>query len=303
MMLSSIRELDRYRDEPRQLPTGSFGKNAHLRLDFERRLSRSVLTTLHRRAPLLVQQALYWDEEMPGLPCVSIISNSGGILQGDRATIEINVAEEAQAHITTQAATKIHEMDANFASQTQNLTLKAGAYLEYIPHPIIPHRHSRFAQHTRVSIDPTATLIYSDVVMPGRKYYGKGEIFEYDLFSSTICAERPDGTSLFTERFVIEPERYGISRLGVMGSFHVFGSAVLLTPEEKADRVFEAIDPVYDKEDGIACGVSRLPRQAGLIFKVLGMETAPVIARLRQFWALARQEAAGASLPQTFLWA
>lgn len=36
-MLGKARELANYQDEPEQLPTGSFGKNAFLRLGFERR--------------------------------------------------------------------------------------------------------------------------------------------------------------------------------------------------------------------------------------------------------------------------
>ena len=41
--------------------------------------------------------------------------------------------------------------------------------------------------------------------MGGRKYYGDGELFQFDLSSSTVHAQRPDGTELFTEKFVIEP--------------------------------------------------------------------------------------------------
>ncbi|OZV59661.1 urease accessory protein [Brucella melitensis] len=302
-MLGKARELANYQDEPEQLPTGSFGKNAFLRLGFERRPERTVLATLHRRAPLIVQQALYWDEGMPTLPCVSIISNAGGILQGDRYAIEIDLEPDTQAHVTTQSATRIQEMDANFATQTQTITLGANSYLEYIPHPIIPHKHSRFVQQTEVMIHPTATLIYSEVLMAGRKYYGTGELFHYDLFSSKFHAAHTDGTSLFTEKFIVEPARGNVSRLGAMGSFHVFGNLILLTPKTHADRLFETIDPVFDMDEGIAWGASRLPNDAGLLFKVLGMESAPVRAAIRKIWEAARQEVTGASLPENFLWA
>lgn len=302
-MLGNARELAAYQDEPKQLPSGSFGKNAFLRLGFEPRADRTVLSTLHRRAPLIVQQALYWDEEMPGLPCVSIISNAGGILQGDRNAIEIELAPGAQAYVTTQSATRIHEMDANYATQTQDLVLSEDAYLEYIPHPIIPHKHARFVQRTNVSIDPTASVIYSEVLMAGRKYYGSGELFQYDLFSSTVHAVRPDGASLFTEKFVIEPHHASISHVGAMGAFHVYGNVVLLTPKQHADRLLDAIVPTFDKEAQLAKGASRLPYDAGLVFKVLGMEAAPVRAEIREFWSLARQEIVGARVPGNFLWA
>src|SRR5271154_84603 len=110
-------ELTPYQDEPQQLPSGAPGKNGFLRLRFERRDQKTALIGLERRAPLLVQRALYFDEELPNLPCVTIISTSGGILQGDRNTIEIELAPNSQAHVNTQSATKIQEMDANYASQ------------------------------------------------------------------------------------------------------------------------------------------------------------------------------------------
>ena len=150
-MHRALRELADFQSEPPQLPSGSFGKSGRLRLGLERRGGKTVLATLQRRAPLIVQQALYWDEEMPGLPCISIISNAGGILQGDRNVIEIEVGDEAQAHITTQSSTRIHEMDANYATQDQTLRLGKNAYLELIPHPVIPHRRSRFAQRTSIT--------------------------------------------------------------------------------------------------------------------------------------------------------
>jgi urease accessory protein len=302
-MWNDARELAAYQDEPKQLPSGSFGKNAMVRLGFEPREERSVLALLHRRAPLIVQQALYWDEEMPGLPCVSIISNSGGILQGDRNLIEIDMAANSQAHVTTQAATRVHEMDSNYATQTQNLTLGADSYLEYIPHPVIPHKGSRFVQRTQIVIDPTATLIYSEVLMPGRKYYGDGELFQYDLFSSTVRAARPDGASLFTEKFIVEPRRSPVTRLGAMGSFDVFGNVIVLTPKEHTEKLFAAIEPSFDKVTGLATGASRLPYEAGLVFKVLGQETAPVSAAIRSFWSLVRQQVIGVRVPDNFLWA
>jgi urease accessory protein len=302
-MESAARELAAYRDEPKQLRSGSFGKTPFLRLCFEARGERSVLSTLHRRAPFIVQQALYWDEAMPGLPCVSIISNAGGVLQGDRNRIEIDLAANSSAHVTTQSATRIHEMDANHATQSQSMRLGPRSYLEYIPHPVIPHRHARFAQETSIVVDPTATLVYSEVLMAGRKHYGDGELFAYDLFSSLVRAERPDGQLLCAEKFVIEPARHGVARLGVMGRFHVFGNLIVLTPRAVADRVFDAVDAVHDAHRNLACGASRLPNDAGLMVKVLGMESEPVVARIREIWAVVRRAVTGAALPERFLWA
>ncbi len=300
--LHLLPELADYQAEPKQLATGSPGKVAELRLGFERRGDRTILADLYRRAPLIVHRAIYWDEELPRMPCVFMITNSGGILQGDRNTISIEVRESAQAHVTTQSATKIHEMDANYATQVQDIVLREGAYLEYLPDQVIPHKHMRFVSQTRVQIDPTATLLYSEILMSGRKYYGDGEQFEYDLFSSFIRAERPNGAELCTEKLIIAPHQFDVHQAGMMNGYDVLATVYLLTPKVHADRIFEHVPTAVNRDEQWAAGASRLPNDAGLIFRVLGMESQPVRAKVREFWALVREEVAGAKLMREFAW-
>jgi urease accessory protein len=301
-MEATAPELLPYLAEPPQLPSGTPGKDGYLKLGFERRGERTILRELERRVPLLVQQALYWDEELPGLPCVAMISNAGGIVQGDRYTIEIDLGPEAQAHVTTQAATKIHVMDHNYATQTQRLRLREGAYLEYLPDPVIPHRHARFLTHTTLTVAPSATVLYAEILSAGRKHHDGGELYRFDLFSSLVRAEREDGRELFVEKFVIEPERSPVRQAGVMGPYDVFANALLLAPRPCTDHVFEALGAGFDQSAQTASGASRLPNDAGLVFKVLGMETEPVRAKLREFWCLVRTYVTGKGLMKEPLW-
>ncbi|MEU7918180.1 urease accessory protein UreD [Micromonospora zamorensis] len=301
--LDGARELAPYQDQPAQLPAASNGKVGVLRLGFERRGDRTILHDLYRQSPLLVQRALYWDEEMPQLPCVMILTTSGGVLQGDRLHMDVDLAPGSQAHLVTQAATKIQEMDANYGSQIQRFTLAEDTYLEYLPEPVIPYRGSRFVTDTQVRLPESATMLYGEVLQPGRKYYRDGELFAYDLFSSSLRAERPDGRQLFVEKFVVTPGQFPVARLGVMDRFHIFGNVVLLTSPERAARVYERTStPVWDEETPLASAVSRLPNDAGLIFKVLGQETEPVRAAVRAFCVAAREEVTGRTFPPAFSW-
>lgn len=300
--IHDARELASYQDEPQQLASGSPGKDAYLRLVFARRGERSALVATDRRAPLVVQRALYWDEELPDMPCVYIITNSGGILQGDRYAIEIQVNSGAQAHVTTQAASKIHEMDANYASQTQEIVLEDGAYLEYLPDAVIPHRHSRFVTHTGITIAPTATLLYSEILMSGRRYYRDGERFQYDLFSSTVRAERPDGRELYTERFVLTPHRKDVRQNGIMNQYDVFGNVVLLATREHAEAVLADTPAAVNVEEGWAAGASRLPNEAGLVYKILAAETPVAREKVREFWGRVRRHVLGADAPKECRW-
>ena len=222
-----------------------------------------------------MQQALYWDEHLPGLPCVYIITTSGCVLQGDRLDISIAVGPGAMAHVTTQAATKIHGMDANFAAQSQRLSLAEHAYLELLPGPTIPHRHSRFITHTYATVAESATLLSVEVLQPGRKHHGRGKLFEYDLYSSTLTANRPDGTSLFTEKLIAEPWRHPVRQAGVMGKFDVFANVTLVTPQRHADKIFEQVVPGVDTSADCVAGASRLPNDAGLATRCSGGRRSP----------------------------
>ena len=295
-------ELAPYHHEPEQMPGGAPGKHGVLDMAFTRRSDRSVLAHLYRQAPLLAQQALYWDEHLPGLPCVYMITTSGCVLQGDRLNVSITVGPQAMAHVTTQAATKIHQMDANFAAASQRLTLADNSYLELLPGPVIPHRHSRFITHTQAIVADGATLLTTELLQSGRKYHGAGEVFEFDLYSSTLAASRPDGTALFTEKLVAEPWRHSVRQAGVMGKFDVFANVTLVTPARHADRIFEQVVPGTDAGTGCVAGASRLPNQAGLVYKVLGVETEPVKGKVRVFWDLVRQEVLGAPVPAARPW-
>lgn len=299
---ASVPELAAFQDEPAQMKSGTVGKTGYLRLGFETRGNRTILATLERRVPYLAQRALYCDQEMPGLATVFLITTTGCLLQGDRMALDLQLGHGAQAHVTSQSATKIHGMDANYAVQTQAILLAEDAYLEFVPEPIIPHRRARFVSNTQVCVAPSATLLLSEILQPGRKHHHPDECFGATVVSLSVAAMRPDGHTLFTEKLVIEPERFAMRQTGVMNSFDVFGNVVLCTPADRAERILEQVEADVRMTEGVAFGACRLPNDAGLIYKVLGHDTAQVKAKVREFWGIVRKEVTGADLAPPFLW-
>lgn len=294
-------ELDEYRDEPGQMPSGSVGKRGYLRLGFCRQGDRSILAELDRRVPFLAQQALYWDEALPDLPCVFLITTSGCLLQGDRMALDIAVGPDARAHITTQSATKIHSMDANFAAQIQHIHVARGGYLELLPDALLPHRHSRFFSTTHISLEDDASLLYSELLLPGRKYHHPDERFGLDLYAAGVTVHQDNSPSpLYSEKFLLRPRQDPLSALGAMHTFDVFGSALIFSSAEHCRHILDAAG-VHVGSD-MAYGASLLPHHRGLAFKVLGHDAPRVRRILRRFWELSRQTITGASLPAEFLW-
>jgi urease accessory protein len=296
------RKLAAFQDEPPQMASGTVGKNGLLRLGFERRGKRTILADLERRAPLMAQRVLYPERSLPDLGWLFIITTTGCVLQGDRLALEVSLGPGARAHLTTQSATKIHTMDANHAVQTQHISLGAGAYLEYMPDPLIPHRRARYLSDTRIDLAETATLLYAEIIQPGRKHHHPDECFGATLLSLATTAIRPSGRLLFAEKLLIQPERRPLRQAGVMGPFDVLANVVLLTPPANADRVEARVDAQVDLQQGLAFGACRLPNDAGLIFKVVARETAQVKAKVRAFWEIVRKEITGTKLTTPFFW-
>ena len=300
---SHCSEMAPYLDTPLAMYVGAPGKHGYLRLGFEiDPRGKSILRDLDRRAPLIVQQALYFDKGMPEMPCVYILSSGGPNVEGDRYQQDITMNKGAYAWISTGAATKLAEMTHNYSGLVQHITLKEDSYLEFMPEPVYPCRHTRFISDTTITIDPTASLFYSEIFMGGRKYYKEGELFEFDILSVCSHAERPDGTPLFREKFIIDPKETNPRQLGIMGQYDVFSNVIVLAPKDKADEIYAQTNPFIDRENRVACGITHLPNDAGLLFKVLGMEPGPVKKIVRDFLATFRKVVKGKELPEEFPW-
>ena len=284
-------------------PPASHGKRGYLRLGFELdSRGRSILRDLERRAPLIVQQELYFDECMPEMPCVYILSSGGPNVDGDRYEQHFEVRRDACAHISTGAATKLAEMRSDCSSMRQTIRLEEGAYMEYLPEPVIPCRHTRFASLTDIEIAPTATLVTSEIYMGGRRWFGSGELFAYDILSVCTRARRPEGEPLFREKFVIRPQQRSPSTVGVMNGCEVFANVTVLTPQHHADAIYRSSQAFTDRRQGVAAGVTRLPGGCGVILKLLANDSQTAKRIVRRFCSSVRQQVKGRPLFDEFPW-
>lgn len=301
---SDAREMQPYLAAPDAMYVGAPGKHGYLRMGFELDPhGKSILRDLERRVPLIVQQELYFDREWKELPCVYILSSGGGNLDGDRYQQDITVKKDAFAWVSTGAATKLSEMKRNYSGMRQNITLEEGAYLEFMPEPVIPCRNTRFICDSILTVHPTATLFYSEIYMGGRKYYKGGEMFVYDILSVCCRGRRPDGNDLFREKFVVEPARLLNPRqLGIMGKFDVFANVIVMTPEKEADEIYRRTEAYLDNGRHMAAGITKLPNNAGLLFKALGMEPQPVKKIVREFCSIVRETVKGYKVAEEFPW-
>lgn len=281
------------------LSKASHGKRGYLRLGFEvDSRGRSILRDLYRCAPIIVQQALYFDEQMPWLPCVYILSAGGPVVEGDNYEQHFTLKCGSCAYISTGAATKVAQMRGGRALMRQSIRLEAGAYLEYMPEVVIPCKGANYEVCNRVEVDASATLFYSEIFLSGRRY--SGESFLYEKLSLQTQVLRPGGELVYVDSVAVEPQKQDVHAKGVMCGYEVFASVLIITPGDVAQELCREIEP-YMRGD-MALGVNLLPFDAGLKCSILGQQSGEVKSEIRRICSLLRMRIKGCALPEEFVW-
>jgi urease accessory protein len=259
-----------YDSELKQLEVGKAGKLGALTLGLEGDLERgkTVVKEQYSKVPLFTQRALYLEESIPSMAYIYIISPSGGILQGDRYRMDIKLKNNAYSHITTQGATRIYRMENNFATQIVNVVVDDGCYFEFVPDQIIPYRNSRFYQTVNLNVHDNASMVYSEIIVPGR--VASGESFEYDICYMKALAKNQKERIRFIDIAILEPKKRNLKTLGILGSFDVVGSMYILTMAKYVAELNEAINSSVQKFFKISAGATILPYNSGVLVRMLG---------------------------------
>jgi urease accessory protein len=289
-------EISIYQAEPGQLGVGKAGKVGILQLKLERDADnrRTVIREQYCKTPLCVQRALYLEETLPAMAYVYIISPSGGILQGDRYRIDIVLSNNSFAHVTTQSATRIYKMEKNFGTQMVNVEVKEGSYFEYIPDQIIPFRNSRFYQAVELNVHDNATMIYSEMLVPGR--VARGESFEYDICYIRTRARNQLGKPRFVDMIKLEPKKEDLRLEEIMGTFDVVGTMYIITrPLYIKDLQQEINLKINELQETIAGGASAFPNKQGIIVRMLGKTAGEVRNMIFEVIRISRSQIIGAS--------
>ena len=252
-----------------QLDVGKSGKVGLLRLKFEENSdkNKTVITDQYSQVPLYTQKALYYDENLPNMAHLFIMSPSGGILQGDRYRMDISLANNAVSHITTQGATRIYKMNSNYATQLININVGKDCYLEFIPDQIIPFRNSRYYQKVSLNVDPSATLIYSEIIVPGR--VAMGELFSYDLCYLKTIGQNIEKNIKFIDNCMLKPKNQNMNTLGMFGNHTVLASVYILTKNENALILNKKINSIIKNNDEVSGGSTILPNNSGLVVRLM----------------------------------
>lgn len=287
-------EILAYKSKSQKLneKTGEIGI-AQFSLEEDIKTKKTVIKEQYTKVPLFIQRALYLEESIPSMAYIYIISPSGGILQGDRYRIDISLSNHAYAHVTTQGATRIYKMERDFGTQMVNISVDEGCYFEYIPDQIIPFRNSRFYQIVNLKVHESATMIYSEMLVPGR--VASGESFEYDIcYIKTIAKDNVEKMR-FIDIMKLEPKKENLESFGIMNNFEIIANVYILCKEKYLSDLKEKINRTMKSKNKIYGGTSSFPDKNGIVVRILGNTTNDVKKIIFDILGISRQIILGAS--------
>ena len=163
---------------------------------------RTALQECYFQVPLQVLRPLYLDDV--GTAYVYLVSPCGGVVGGDNYSITVVVEAGARVCLTTPSATKLYATPGVPARQQLDITVHAGAVVEYLPEQIIPFAQAAFQQHMSVRLGPGACILAMEIIAPGR--LARGEAFAYRDYDSSVCiVEAASGQVMLRERTRLRP--------------------------------------------------------------------------------------------------
>lgn len=271
----------------------------HLAFDLDSR-GATVLRVKSQQPPWRVVRGF---DTPSGEKLAHLHNVSGGILGSDALEWRVDVGAGALAQVTSTGATRIYRSRSQHAVATQRAVVRlgAGGYFEYLPDQLIPFAGSRFEQHTAIHLEQGATLIWWDMIAPGRD--ASGEKFRYDSLSTSFEI-RADGEPVAIERWRIAPQEKPLESPVRLGHYRYFASCYICRAGaspgywRSLENDLQAEAERRSSAD-VSWGITSL-RAHGLVVRGVAVGGRVLPDGLTEFWKIAKLSLCGrvAALPR-----
>ncbi|WP_018876580.1 urease accessory protein UreD [Thioalkalivibrio sp. ALE31] len=262
-----------------------------LELGYAPRGGRTILARRRHQGPLLVQRSFHPE----GPVCHSyVIHPPGGVAGGDRLQMEVTLAPDSQALLTTPAAAKFYRTRQASARQEQGFTVGPGASLEFLPMETILHGQSRVRLHNRFHLARSARLCTWDVLCLGRP--GHGDHYAGGACLQDLWIER-DGAPLLHDRLNLEHGDPLLTRPWGLDGHPVLGNLVA-TPAP--DGIEQALRDHLGTLESLRVGVSRIGDV--LVLRCLGPGAEAIRMLLQRAWRFLREPVIGRAPCDPRIW-
>ena len=261
----------------------SWPASLHLRLEAGEQRTRLARMAFH--GPLRVQRPFYPEGDVCHL---YLLHPPGGLVSGDRLGIDVHVTAGAHGLITTPSAGKIYRSDSQNGQQRQQvqLTLEAGASLEWLPMETLIYDGANGQLSTRVELATGARFIGLDMICIGRPHSALP-------FLSGRAEQRlhilQDGKPVLIERLLLDANQPHWQQAAGFNGCHVAATLVaagLPQPQQIAESLREQIPELAALKQPEQFSIS--VRLGLLLVRYLGNNSEYGNQILRRIWAQLR---------------
>ena len=260
-----------------------------LQFEYDAATGRTLLHVAEQRQPLKVVRAF----PLEGGAALAHGHNlSGGVLAGDRLSLDLEIGPRARAQVTSTGATRLYRSRAgsSAAEFSAHVLIRERALLEYLPDPLIPFAGSRFRQNTVVNLEDGAGMFWWETVAPGRE--ARGEVFSYDALDFRF-ALRATGIPVAIEHCHLDPLARPLASPARLGPYRYFSSFFICragTSEGTWRDLEKQLQELGRKLSSpvIIWGLGRLPAH-GLVVRALSQNSRDISSGLVGFWRVAKQ--------------
>jgi len=265
-------------------PTSSVGRVGELRLEYVCQDRKTIIARSHCTSPWHLFPPIYLDDT--GSAYTLLLNPSGGLVGGDRLSIEMTVGPDAHVLISTPSANRVYRSLSETSVQVVDISVGRGAILEWVPEPTIPFAGSRFRQVIHVTLAPGATVLLWDAIASGRM--ARGERWAFASLENEIWIGTSSGQSVL-ERYHLNPAESG--GVGLATAWDYVASLYLVNDTVNAEvwkRLEEQIAATLEGHPGSVLGGVSQPAVPGLAVKLVARSAPDLNAMLEAMWEAVR---------------
>ncbi|HTW69567.1 MAG TPA: urease accessory protein UreD [Acetobacteraceae bacterium] len=265
------------------------GRTRQASLSFACAGGRTILLRQHVPYPFHVTRPFHLDVARPDLATLYLQSVSGGVYGGDDLSLALELGAGAAAHVTTQAATIVHDCRGQAAQMTLRARLAQGAFLALTPDPLVLFPGADIATETDLLLHEggRAVLLESaslhDPLQAGRPFA---------RFHASLTVRDAAGRVRLSDRGGIDGA--ALDGPAVLGAHRAWASLLVIGPADSLP------DPGLLQQQaeaaGCLCGAGAAPGGIGLAARLAGPDGGTLGRCLDRLWPLCAAALLGVTL-------
>lgn len=273
-------------------------------MEFAHQDGMTQLRRSQAQAPLKFQRPFY--PEGKAICHGVMLHTAGGIVGGDRLSIDIKLGKSSHTLLTTAAATKLYRSTGNYSTQTTSISIADQGCLEWFPQETILFNGAQYRQNTHIDLVDNAIWVGWELTRLGRS--ARRETFQSGMWRSHTEVWR-NNQPLWIDRQFVEGggamvhNQHGLADCPVVGSFALVGRSVstdVVTQIRTTWSELQALQTFKPRSSHKPIGVTRL--HEGLLCRYRGASTLEARQLFISAWDIVRQKILHQGIHRPRIW-